>query len=70
MPEKYLHEIEVGDTVERMLGGEVPMKLKVTGVTHNRIYCGPWEFSRKTGAEIDEELGWDEYNTGSTIRPL
>jgi len=66
--ENRLDKIQVGDTVTRLLAGEIPMPLKVTGVTEDRIYCGPWEFSRKNGAEIDEEMGWDEQNTGSFIK--
>ena len=70
MSTKTLHEVQVGEIVERLMGGEVPMQLKVTGVTRDRIFCGPYEFSRKNGAEIDDDLGWDEHATGSTISPL
>jgi hypothetical protein len=40
-------------------------------VTANRIVCsGGWEFDLKTGAEIDEALGWGpDTSTGSFIRP-
>jgi hypothetical protein len=48
--------MNVGDEVTRMLGGTVPMKLKVTAITDERIICGPWEFDKKTGAEIDEDF--------------
>ena len=44
------------------------MPLKVTDITETRIICGPWEFSRETGGEIDEELGWDGINTGSLLK--
>ena len=47
-------------------------------LTLTRIDCAPfpdvepregvwWEFSRRNGAEIDEELGWGETVTGSFI---
>ena len=56
-----LADIKIGDTVFRNFGGPLPpMPLKVTGVTEDRILCkGGFEFDRKTGAEIDEELGWN-----------
>jgi hypothetical protein len=41
-----------------MLAGVVPMELKVTEVTENRIKCGDLEFDRTTGVEEDGELGW------------
>ena len=69
MNDNKLQEVQVGDTVTRMLAGAVPMPLKVTGVTEDRIYCGPWEFSRRNGAEIDEEMDWDEQHSGSFIKP-
>ena len=57
---KRLAEIAVGHFVSRWLGdAPIPMRLKVTEVTADRIICaGGWEFDRQTGAEIDEELGW------------
>lgn len=58
---------QVGDSVTRVLCGELKMPLKVTKVTESRIFCGMWEFDRVTGAEIDEELGWNEVATGSYI---
>jgi len=67
--EKTLDQVQVGDEVIRTVGDSLPMAIKVTGVSKDRIYCGPWEFSRKNGAEIDEELGWDEFETGSFIKP-
>ena len=59
--------IKPGDTITRMLAGTVPMKLKVTSVDENYIHCGDWKFDIKTGAEIDEDLGWDSTGTGSYI---
>lgn len=65
-----LQNIQPGDAVERLLYGMLPMPLVVTAVTEDRITCGSWEFSRCSGAEIDEELGWTDEETGSVIRPL
>jgi len=66
--------MNVGDKVTRFLGG-IPMDLKVTEITDDTIVCGPWTFDKKTGAEIDEEIGWgpptpEEPNrmTGSYIK--
>lgn len=54
-----------GDWVTRMLCGELPMKLRVTDVTPDKIVCGAWEFDRLNGAEIDEELGWPRMENGT-----
>jgi hypothetical protein len=51
-------DVEVGDIVTRMLAGEIPHDLRVTQLTEDKIYCGPWEFCRRTGAEIDDDLNW------------
>ncbi len=48
--------VKPGDTVNRMLAGQIPMKLKVTDVTDTRIVCGGWEFCRITGIEIDDDI--------------
>lgn len=50
--------VRVGDHVMRMLAGRIPMPLKVTAMTADRIICGEWQFDRETGAEIDDDLGW------------
>jgi hypothetical protein len=65
-----LLSVLVGDTVLRWFGGMgAPMRLRVTAVTEDRIICGPWEFHRATGAEIDDLLGWGPASaTGSIIR--
>jgi hypothetical protein len=63
---EWLQNVKVGDVVTRNLAG-VPMKLKVTEVTHDRILCSPWEFSRRNGAEIDGDMGWNESVTGSFL---
>lgn len=69
LPTSDLTGVRVGDQVIRWLGGEVPMKLVVTEVTAERIKCGPWEFDPRTGAEIEEDLGWGVKGTGSFIQP-
>jgi len=48
--------VEVGDTVERYLCGMIPMKLKVTAATEERITCGAWDFDPKTGCELDDDI--------------
>jgi len=48
--------MKVGDTVTRMLGGVVPMRLKITEITQNHIICGAWVFNKHTGNEVDEDL--------------
>lgn len=64
----WLAQLQVGDPVCRLLAGVSPMHLKVSAITGDRIVCGLWEFSRLTGGEIDEDLGWDAHTTGSFIR--
>jgi hypothetical protein len=64
---KSLSELKIGDPVERNMAGVI-MKLKVSEVIGDYIYCGPWKFSMKNGAEIDEDLEWDENRSGSVIR--
>lgn len=69
-----LRNLKVGDVVERYMGGQVAMELIITEVTDDRIICGPWEFDRTYGYEIDEDLGWGAVRggaivTGSTIQP-
>ena len=60
--------LKVGDIVTRMLGGKIPLELKVTEITDDLIICGAWTFSKNNGAEIDEDLGWNEETTGSYIK--
>ena len=48
--------MKVGDTVTRMLGGIVPMRLIVSEVTEDKIICGAWVFDKVTGIEIDEGI--------------
>lgn len=55
-------DVKVGDTVTRLLSGVIPMKMKVTRVDEDVLYCGTpcgedgWTFCRDTGAEIDEDI--------------
>lgn len=65
-----LSKLKIGDSVVRMLAGKIPMALKVSDITDQRIICGPWEFDRVTGAEIDDDLGWGPppAMTGSFIK--
>jgi hypothetical protein len=64
----FLKGVKVGDTVRRMLAGTIPIDLKVTELTDDLITTGGgWTFCRKTGAEIDEDLGWGPQGTGSIL---
>lgn len=62
--------VQPGDVVTRWLAGQLPMPLKVTRVTADRIVCGYWQFDRDTGAEIDEDFDWGPppKHTGSFLR--
>lgn len=64
-------KLRVGDVVVRMLAGTLPMKLQVSEITEQLIVCSAWQFDKRTGAEIDEELGWGPppLMTGSYIDP-
>lgn len=60
----------VGMIVTRWLAGVVQQDMKITAVTDEIITCDEmWTFDRKTGAEIDEDLGWGPppRSTGSFI---
>lgn len=63
-------DVKIGDYVLRYIStiSITPMRLKVTDVTDKIIKCGPWEFSKETGLEIDEDLGWTELASGSYIK--
>jgi hypothetical protein len=50
--------IKVGDQVTRMLAGKIAMQLRVTTIADGVITCGGWTFDQRTGAEIDDDLGW------------
>ncbi len=62
-----LDALQVGDIVDRIMCGTPLMRLKVTAITEDRVICGPWEFDKTTGGEIDEEIGWTATSTGSFI---
>ena len=58
-------DIRVGEFVTRMLGFTIPMSVRVTKITDTLIICGGDEtdhtgywFDRRTGVEVDEEIGW------------
>ena len=63
-------ELKIGDVVVRMLAGSIPMELKITDINDEQIFCGPWAFDMKTGAEIDELLNWGPppQHTGSYLK--
>lgn len=65
---KQLADVKPGDFVVRDLYG-IRMRLQVTEVTSTRIRCGPYEFCRLSGAEIDLELGLGPGWTCSFIIP-
>ncbi|MEJ8816041.1 hypothetical protein WKW77_33635 [Variovorax ureilyticus] len=58
-----LTEVQVGDTLTRMLGGTIPMQLKVTRANERFVYCATpggdeWTFERDSGVEYDSGLRW------------
>jgi hypothetical protein len=55
LTKEELHDIKVGDTIERMLGFTIPLLLVVQSVSDTIIDCG-WIFDRNTGLEIDEDI--------------
>ncbi len=63
--------MKVGDKVTRMLAGSIPMNLTITAIDDEFIHCGGgWKFDKKTGAEVDEELGWGNEGTGSYLKDI
>jgi len=64
----WLSGLEPGALAIRWLGGCCMMQVKVTEVTPETILCGPFRFSRLTGAELDPALGWTAAMSGSWIR--
>ena len=62
-----LSKVKVGDIVTRLVANSLRMQLEVTELTEKEIICGSWKFSKITGGEIDEDLGWDGINTGSIL---
>lgn len=61
--------VKIGDIVTRNVCG-MKMPLRVTDITDTKIVCGPWEFCRATGAEIDEDLNWGPLGSGSYIEEI
>lgn len=52
-------EVKAGDKIKRMLADTVPMVLTVEKIDDDLIHTyGGWMFDRKTGAEVDPDLGW------------
>jgi len=63
--------LKVGDEVTRMLAGSIPMTLRGVAIDDKFIHCGGgWKFDKATGAEIDEELGWNVNSTGSYLQGI
>jgi len=65
-----LRHLKVGDKVHYCVGDEPPFKvcvLKITAIESKHILCGERTFSRKTGNEIDLQLGWDDDYAGARI---
>jgi hypothetical protein len=62
-------DVKPGDEVVRMIAGVIRQRLCVTAVDAALIHCGDWTFDRKTGMEVDWELGWgpDTGVTGSYL---
>ena len=61
---KTLRDLVVGDIVIRNMVG-IKQNHRITEITEDRIICGPWEFCRDTGVEIDELMSM----VVSTIKP-
>jgi hypothetical protein len=61
-----LDNVQVGDHLIRNLGG-INIPVTVTRIKNDKIYCGPWKFDMRTGAEIDKDLNWGPHGTGSYL---
>ena len=67
--------VKVGDKVYRAMGKTTGrpliMELWCTELDARFIYCGApgvgWKFSRDSGAEVDEDLGWNTRGTGTYL---
>lgn len=76
-PDSTVSELKEGDQCYRWLAGIVRMVMVVVEVKEDILICGNvthpnnpglrWTFSRKNGAEIDEDIGWDETQSGSLL---
>ncbi len=76
---KKLAKVKVGDELTRMLGGKIPMQVIVGKIDDIHVFTSSadgiitleegWKFRIDTGAEVDEDLGWDGIvKTGSYIK--
>lgn len=61
-----MDNIKVGDELIRNMDG-IMIPIKITKITEDKIYCGPWKFDKRTGAEIDKDLNWGPQVTGSYL---
>jgi hypothetical protein len=57
-PTEDFSDIDPGEWVTRVLAGSIRMRLVVTEVLGPMLVCGDWMFDRRTGMEVDPELGW------------
>lgn len=79
--------LKVGDPFIRLLAGSIPMEMIVTKIENESLFAraknlsyessscndeADWQFDRKTGVEIDEDLHWGpKYGvTGSFIKEV
>jgi hypothetical protein len=71
--------LQVGDELTRSLAGVIDMQVIVGYIDDEKFKVGSedgtvtwqegWTFNKKTGLEIDEDLGWDGIKTtGSYIK--
>lgn len=80
MSQQDLQKLEIGMKVIRLMSGVMPMNCIVGFIDDDYIHCGSedgviqweegWSFSRKTGGEVDEYLGWDGFTTGSYLSKI
>lgn len=73
---EYLSSLKVGDKITRLMAG-IPIPLTIWKIENGVIFTenniitkeAGWRFDAETGAEIDEDLGWDGKTvTGSYIQ--
>lgn len=64
---KQFLDLKVGDVVTRFMS-RLTTRIEVTRVQDSVIECGTSRFSRKNGAELDDDLGWDDVCTGAYIK--
>lgn len=62
------NHVKPGDKLTRVISGSVKMTVTVQAIDELFVYCrGEWKFSRLTGGEVDEDLGWTATQTGSWL---